>query len=73
MYRFELSEIEKMELDNCDNDIKDVFLKFGGGYHKKLPSFIQLNRNLKQLNENIKLLLNKSQKTKNSSQSCNNS
>ena len=59
MYKFDLSEFEKIELENCDSDIKEKFEKLGGGYSSLLPTLIQFNRNLNQLNQNFKLLFEK--------------
>jgi len=59
--RFELSELEQFELNNCDQDIAKKFIKFGGGYTNKLPTLIQLSRNIAKLNNNLKLLFNQCQ------------
>lgn len=66
MTKFELSTFEKIELENCDPDIKEAFYNTGSGYHQLLPSLIQLNRNLGQLNKNLSLLSEKSHCTEKS-------
>lgn len=55
-------EIEKLELENIDEDIKKCFIKFeNGGYPLGLPTQIQIARELANLHNAIVLIENKIQ------------
>jgi len=67
---FELSDFEKVELASCDPDIAEAFKKIGGGYYRKYPSLIQLNRHLERLNRNLEILIKQGYGSEYSTSNC---
>lgn len=67
---FDLEDFELVELNSCDKDISDAFKKIGGGYYRKYPSLIQLNRHLERLNRNLEALLQQRKGSENCACDC---